>query len=101
MFRASASFSIKTLNENVNQNTRLGKSWKKFTIGTKAVPLPIHLDLKQISKALDANWWGGMLSWRRDGIHTKQKNLIRAIKEYPAYVHAKKNIGNLKSSSPS
>ena len=94
LFSASASFSIKNLNENINQNTRLGKSWRKFTIGRRDVPLPIHLDLKVISKALDTNWWGGVLLWRRYGINLKQRNLIRALKEYPAYVRAKKNQGS-------
>ena len=56
----SAGFSIGSLNENINQNTRLGKSMRKFAIGSRNIPLPIHLDLKVINKALDSNWWGGV-----------------------------------------
>ena len=66
-----------------------------INIGSKDVPLPIHLDLKVITKALDKNWWGGLSGWKMNGIDRKQKNLLRALKEYPAYVHAKKNTGEL------
>ena len=92
-YRASAGFSIKTVNENINQNTKLGKSWRKITIGSKGVPQPIHIDLKLITKALDTNWWGGMVEWRKLGIKQKQKNLMKALKEYAGYVHARKNTG--------
>ena len=92
-FRASAHFNIHTLNQNINQNTRLGKSLRKFTIGSRRIPLPIHLDLKLISKALDTNWWGGLSGWKKNNIDRKQRNLVRALKQYPRYVRAKKNTG--------
>ena len=65
----------------------------RFTIGSRAVPLPNHLELQLITKALDKNWWGGKRAWRRNKIDRKQQNLMRALKEYPKYVHAKKNTG--------
>ena len=64
-----------------------------FTIGSKAVPLPIHLDLKVITEALDKNWWGGENEWKNKSIDKKQSNLLKALKEYPKYIHAKKNTG--------
>ena len=84
---------MKNLNENIDQKTNLGKKVTKFTIGSRYVPLPIHLDLKLITKSLDANWWGGVNEWRRNNIAKKQQNLMRALKGYPRYVHAKKNRG--------
>ena len=92
-FRASASFSMKNLNENINQNTRLGKSLITFTIGSRTVPLPIHIKLMPITKALDKIWWGGFSGWRRDKVNLKQRNLARAVKDYPRYVRAKINKG--------
>ena len=92
-FRASASFSMKNLNENINHNTKLGKSLIKFTIGSRNVPLPIHIKLMPITKALDRIWWGGFSGLRRDKINLKQKNLAKAVKDYPRYVRAKINKG--------
>ena len=93
-FKASASFNMKNLNENINQNTRLGKSLIKFTIGSRKVPLPIHIKLTPITKALDKIWWGGCSGWRRGKINQKQRNLARAVRDYPRNVRAKANKGN-------
>ena len=84
---------MRKLNENIDQNTKLGKKMTQFTIGSKAVPLPIHLELELLTKTLDENWWGGESQWKKDKIDRKQQNLMRALKEYPKYVHAKKNTG--------
>lgn len=92
-FHASASFNMNNLNENIDQNTNFGKKMTTFTIGSKAVPLPIHLDLKVLSAALDKNWWGGENEWKNKSIDKKQSNLLKALKEYPKYIHAKKNTG--------
>ena len=81
------------LNENIDQNTNLGKKMTRFMIGSEAVPLPIHLELELLTKTLDRNWWGGERCWRYNNIDKIQKNLLRALKEYPGYVHAKKNTG--------
>ena len=81
------------LNENIDENTKLGKKMTQFTIGSVAVPLPIHLELDLLTKALDKNWWGGDKGWRNNNIDKKEQNLMRALKEYPGYIHAKKNIG--------
>ena len=67
---------------------------KKFTMGSKNVPLPIHLDLKPITKALDKNWWGGTARWKTSKVNRKQRNLAKALREYPRYVRAKRNKGN-------
>ena len=93
-FKASASFNMKNLNENINQNTRLGKSLIRFTIGSRKVPLPIHIKLTLITKALDRIWWGGYSGWRRGKINQKQRNLARAVRDYPRNVRAKINKGN-------
>ena len=66
----------------------------KLTIGSRNVPLPIHLDLIEITKALERYWWGGAGGWKREKIEKKQRNLARALKDYPKYVHAKKPKGN-------
>ena len=94
-FSGSVGFSIKNVNENIDQNTKLGKKFTKFTIGSQAVPLPIHLDLKLITKALDAIWWRGVRNWKGKSIDKKQKNLMIALKNYPKYVNAKNNTGEL------
>ena len=65
----------------------------EFKIGSQHVPLPIHLDMKLLTEALDSYWWGGMGDWRRNGINKKQAYLVRALREYPNYVRAKKNTG--------
>ena len=87
---ARAGFSIKTLNENIDQKTNLGKKITEFTIGSQVIPLPIHLDLRLITEALDKIWWRGGNEWSRK---KKQKNLMKALKGYPRYVRAKKNTG--------
>ena len=92
-FSASIKFSIKTLNEKINENTHLGQKMTAFTIGSQSVPLPIHLDLVSIRKAFDSHWWGGESQWRKDKIDKKQKNLKKALKAYPEFMHAKKNEG--------
>ena len=84
---------MKNLNQNINQNTKLGKSVIKFTIGSRDVPLPIHLELVPITKALDKIWWGNLTEWKRDKIDQKQRNLAKALKDYPRNVHAKINKG--------
>ena len=85
------------LNENINQNTNLGKKVIKFTIGSRSVPLPIHLKLIPITKALDPIWWGGYGRWRRNRINLKQRNLAKAVRDYPRYVRAKINKGTVTS----
>ena len=92
-FTASASFGMKNLNQNINQNTKLGESVTEFTIGSRDIPLPIHLELIPITKALDKIWWGNLTEWKRDKIDTKQRNLAKALKDYPKNVHAKINKG--------
>jgi predicted membrane chloride channel (bestrophin family) len=71
----------------------LGKEGTEFTIGSRAIPLPIHLDLRPITEALNEIWWGGTRMWRKNNIFKKQRNLMRALKSYPKYVQAKKNTG--------
>ena len=83
---------MRKLNENIDENTKLGKKMTEFTIGSKAVPLPIHIELELLTKALDRNWWEESC-WRNNNIDKKQQNLMKALKEYPGYVHAKKNTG--------
>lgn len=87
---ANLGFSIKTINENIDQKTNLGEEIGRSTIGSPDIPLPIHLDLRLITEALDKVWWRGGEEWSRI---KKQKNLMRALKRYPRYVHAKKNTG--------
>ena len=84
---------MKNLNENISHNTKLGKNLIKFTIGSRKVPLPIHIKLIPITRALDKIWWGGFSGWRRDKINLKQRNLARAVRDYPKYVRAKINKG--------
>lgn len=99
-FSAHAGFSIKNLNENIDQNTNLEKKRTKITIGNRDVPLPVHLHLELITKSLDKIWWGDESDWRKNGIDKKQQNLLKALKGYPRYVGAKKNTGKLRPSSP-
>ena len=83
------------LNENINQKTTLGEKVIQFTIGTKSIPLPIHIKLTPITKALDPIWWDGYDQWWWNRIGLKQRNLARAVREYPEYVRAKINKGML------
>ncbi len=87
---ANVGFSIKDVNKNIDQKTNLGKEGTEFTIGSRAIPLPIHLDLRPITESLNEIWWGGR---RQNNIFKKQRNLMRALKNYPKYVQAKKNTG--------
>ena len=50
--------------------------------------------LTPITKALDKIWWGGNSEWRRGKINQKQRNLARAVRDYPRNVRAKINKGN-------
>lgn len=90
---ANVGFGIKKVNENIDQKVNLGKSVAEFTIGSRTIPLPIHLDLRPITESLNAIWWEGTGLWRKNNIYKKQENLMRALKGYPRYVHAKKNTG--------
>ena len=81
------------LNENIDQKTSLGKKVIQFTIGTKSIPLPIHIKLTPITKALDPLWWGEYDQWWWNRINIKQRNLAKAVRDYPKYVHAKINKG--------
>ena len=90
---ANVGLNIKDLNNNIDKKTNLGEESTKFTIGTQAIPLPIHLDLRPITDSLNEFWWGSTRAWRRNNIDKKQQNLMRALKRYPRYVHAKKNTG--------
>ena len=81
-----------TLNENINQNTHLGQSMRKFTIGSKDYPQPIHLKLIPITEAFGKMWWGDS-EWRISSISTKKKYLAKALKDYPRYIGAKINKG--------
>ena len=81
------------LNENINQRTTLGKKVIQFTIGTRSIPLPIHIKLIPITKALDPVWWGGYGGWRRNRINLRQRNLARAVRDYPRNVQAEINKG--------
>ena len=81
------------LNENINHNTQLGKRVIKFMIGSRSVPLPIYIKLIPLTKALDPIWWGGYGPWRRSRINLKQRNLARAVRNYPRYVRATTNTG--------
>ena len=95
MVSGSASLSMSKLNENINQKTILGKTVIQFTIGTRSIPLPIYIKLIPITKALDPIWWGGYGGWRRNRINLRQRNLARAVTDYPRYVQAKINTGML------
>ena len=60
-------------------------------IGTRSIPLPIHIKLIPITKALDPIWWGGYGGWRRNRINLRQRNLARAVRDYPRNVRTKIN----------
>jgi hypothetical protein len=77
------------------KKTKLGKKVIQFTIGTRSVPLPIHIKLIPIAKALDPIWWGGSGRWQLNRINLKQKYLARALRGYPKYVRANINKGML------
>ena len=90
---ASVGFSIKDVNQNINQLANSRTSQQRFTIGSREVPLPIHLKLIPITKALDKIWWGAR-GWRRKRIAKKQRNLAKALRDYPRNVNASINEGN-------
>lgn len=87
---ASVGLSLRDVNENIDQVASLGTSRRHFTIGSREVPLPIHLKLIPITKALDKIWWGGR---RRKKIAKKQRNLAKALRDYPRNVNASINEG--------
>ena len=83
---------IDDLNENINHNTRLGVSLRNFTIGSKAVPLPIHLEVKPITIVLSEKCWRDN-SWKEKGVSQKADNLKRALQDYPSITNARINPG--------
>ena len=89
---------LKTINDNVNQRTKIGNSKTTLTIGTKDNPAPILLELLPIAEVLGKSMWGA--TFIEDGVALKQKNLKRALKLYPSQTGAQIKKGMLTQLQP-
>ena len=83
---------INSLNTNINEQTRLGRSLSTITMGNTHLPAPIHLKMKLITACLDRHWWGRQYT---RSIAAKRRNLLRALRAYPKWLHAQQNRGNI------
>ena len=93
---ASVSIDVNTLDQRVNQNTRIGRQMEGFTIGTQEVPLPIHVKVVPISIALNDHLWdeASLTVIRRKKVHMK-----KALVDYPANKRARISAGKYTSNA--
>ena len=90
---AEVGIDLKTINNNINQRTRIGSSNTTLVIGTSDNPAPILLELMPVAEILGKTLWGP--TWVEDGIHLKQNNLKRALQMYPKQTGARIEKGML------
>ena len=76
---ASVSIDVDTLDETVNENTVIGESMRRFTIGSREVPYPIHTKQVPIIEALADIFWDNS---ERNMIHQKKVHLDKALTDY-------------------
>lgn len=90
----SLSLDIKTLDENVDENTQIGESLMSFTIGSADVPLPIHTKVVPIIEAMGNSFWD---TNERDtyGISQKRTHMDKALTDYATNKQARINAGML------
>lgn len=75
----SVSLDINTLDQTVNENTNIGTSLTKFTIGTDDVPLPIYTKVVTIDEAMADTFWDES---ERSTISQKRVHLEKALTDY-------------------
>ncbi len=79
-FSGSISIDVNTLNENINQNTAIGRETQVFTIGSREIPLPLHVKVVPITVALNDQLWAIA---SRNVLRKKRANMIKALNDYP------------------
>lgn len=96
-FGGSLGLDISVLEHSKRNTSKTNIRTKLISAGSRAVPLPISLVLRNISEALDPEYWTNSLqdgvTYRSLGIACKQENLVKALEDYPDFEGAKELTG--------
>lgn len=99
-YGGSLDLNISVLENSDNRNFRNTSRGKNISIGSEDIPMPISLVFRNISEALNLEYWTVSLqnqngvTYKSLGIARKQLNLVRALEDYPDYEGAKELKGS-------